>query len=152
MRLLFLEERPRFGGGWERMSLALCQHAIARGHQAWLAFAADGDMVPAYATAGASVHQLPVVPIAVRHPLTAWRSIPSLRQLGKAARIDLVFTSQVNYVSLLAAVGKSVGVRTAVHLGLAYDYPSPVFRTGMRLIDVGFSPSEHTAAEWRARD
>jgi glycosyltransferase involved in cell wall biosynthesis len=152
MRILFLEQRPRFIGGSERMSLALCRHAIARGHEAWLAYAAEGDMVSAYEAGGAAVRQLAATPIAVRHPMTAWRSFTGLRSLTRSAGIDFVFTSQVNYVSLLAAVGRSAPVGTGVHLGLTYDYPSPVFRTGMRFIDVGVTPSEHTAAGWRDRD
>jgi glycosyltransferase involved in cell wall biosynthesis len=152
MRLLFLEEQPRFGGGSERMSLALCQHAILRGHEATLAFATDGDMVPAYASAGASVQQVPARPLAFRQPAKAVRSTLSLRRLATAFRADILFTSQVSYVSLLAAVGKLTGTRTSVHLGLVYDYPSPLFRTGTHGIDLGIAPSEHTAAGWRARN
>jgi glycosyltransferase involved in cell wall biosynthesis len=152
VNVLFLEQAPSFGGGSERMSLALCQHALQRGHRTWLVHAAAGDMVPAYARAGATCRELPVTPVAVRHPLTAWRSFSGLRALVRQARIDVLFTSQVNYVSLLAAVGRWTGVRTSVHLGLTYDYPSPVFRTGMRLIDLAVTPSEHTADGWRRRD
>jgi len=152
MRLLFLEERPRFGGGSERMSLALCQHAILRGHAATLAFATPGDMVRAYEVAGAAVHQVPAFPVAVREPATAWTSIGSLRRLVKDCRSEILFTSQVNYMSLVAAIGKLTGVRTIVHLGLVYDYPSPIFRAGTRLVDLGIAPSEHTAAGWRAKN
>lgn len=149
MRLLFVEQHPRFIGGSERMSLTLCRHAKQRGHETWLAYAEEGDMVPAYAAAGAHCCQVPSLPVAVRQPLTALRSFTSLWRLARSARIDLLFTSQVNYVSLVAAVGRAVGARTAVHLGLVYDYPSPLFRTGTWLIDLGVAPSAHTAEGWR---
>lgn len=151
MRLLFLEEHPRFIGGSERMSLALCRHAVRRGHAAWLAHAEAGDMAPAYAAAGGDCRQVPVRPIAVREPATAWRSCGSLRTLVRSERIDVIFTSQVNFASLLAVVGMVTGALTAMHLGLVYDYPSPVFRFGMRRIALAVAPSTHTAEGWRAR-
>jgi glycosyltransferase involved in cell wall biosynthesis len=43
------------------------------------------------------------------------------------------------------------GVRTAVHLGLVYDFPSPVFRTAVRHLTLGVAPSAHTAEGWRER-
>jgi glycosyltransferase involved in cell wall biosynthesis len=39
-----------------------------------------------------------------------------------------------------------------VHLGLVYDFPSPIFRSGMRFIDMAMAPSHHTADGWRGRD
>jgi glycosyltransferase involved in cell wall biosynthesis len=151
MRLLFLEQHPRFIGGSERMSLALCKHTVARGHQAWLAYAQHGDMVSAYADAGAVCRQVPVMPLAVRETRTALLSLVTLSRLVLRHHIDLLFTSQVNYVSLMAAVGLLTRVRTSVHLGLTYDYPSPLFRTGIRLIGLGVAPSDHTAVGWRER-
>jgi glycosyltransferase involved in cell wall biosynthesis len=152
MKLLVLEERPRFVGGSERMSLAICQHALRRGHQAWLVHAEDGDMVAAYQAAGATTRHVPVVPMAARRPGEAWRSVRVLSGLVRREGIDVVFTSQVSYVSLLAAVGVWTGVRTVVHLGVVYDFPSPLFRTGMRLVSLGVTPSSHAAEGWRHRD
>lgn len=152
MNVLFLEEWPRFVGGSERMSLALCGHAARRGHHVSMAYARPGDMVDAYARAGARVHQIPATPIAVRHLPTALRSITALANVVRRGKADVVFTSQVNYVSLLAAVGQVTGARTGVHLGLVYNYPSPVFRTGARLIDLAVAPSEQSADGWRQKD
>jgi glycosyltransferase involved in cell wall biosynthesis len=149
--LLFLEEAPRFAGGSERMSLTLCRHTVARGHRVLLAHAEDGDMVPAYAAAGASVHRIPARPVAIRRTASALRSVTSLSTLVRRKRVDLVFTSQVNYVSLLGAAKALTGVRTCVHLGLVYDYPSPLFRAGTRTVNVAVAPSTHTADGWRAR-
>jgi glycosyltransferase involved in cell wall biosynthesis len=151
MNLLFLEQQPRFGGGSERMSLALCKHAQAHRHQSWLVHGEPGDMVAAYAAAGAQCRQLPVAPVAVRHPWQALRSFAALRQLVRRERIDVVFTSQISYVSLLAAVRRTTSARTVVHLGVAYDFPSSLFRASQRTIDLGIAPSEHTAAAWRRR-
>jgi glycosyltransferase involved in cell wall biosynthesis len=148
VNLLFVEERPRSGGGSERMSLALCQHAIRRGHQAWLVHEEAGDLVEAYRGAGATTSQLPVHPVAVRQPVRAWRSFSALRRLTSTAAIDVIVTSQVNYVSLVAGVGAVTDARTVVHLGLVYDYPSPVFHAGVRRVDLGVAPSEHTARGW----
>jgi glycosyltransferase involved in cell wall biosynthesis len=151
VRLLFLEQHPCFIGGSERMSLALCRHARARGHAAWLVHAEPGDMVAAYAAVGAPCRQLPVRPLAVRHPVAAWRSFVALRGFVRQEGIDLVFTSLVSYVSLLGALGSTTRIRTVVHLGLPFDFASPLFRTGVRRIDLGVAPSPHTAADWRER-
>ena len=151
MNLLFLEQQPRFIGGSERMGLALCAHAQAHGHHSWLVHGEPGDMVAAYAAAGASCMQRPVAPLAARHPREALRSIAALRGVVQSKRIDVIFTSQVSCVSLLAAVGRTTAAHTAVHLGLFYDFPSPLFRASRHAIDLGIAPSEHTAAAWRRR-
>lgn len=108
-------------------------------------------MVAAYAAAGVSCWPCPARPLAVRRPMTAARSIASAVRLVRRTRAQVLFTSQVSYVALLAAVKALTGVRTAVHLGLVYDYPSPVFWRGVQSIDVGIAPSAHTAAGWRER-
>jgi glycosyltransferase involved in cell wall biosynthesis len=151
MRLLFLEQRPRFAGGSERMSLALSGHAIRRGHTSLLVHELDGDMVAAYRRTGARSRQAPIAPVAIRRPMVAGRSIAALSWLVRRERIDWVFTSQVSYVSLLGAVNALTGVRIGVHLGLVYDYPSPLFRAGTRRVHIAGVPSEHTASGWRER-
>ncbi|MBK9990056.1 MAG: glycosyltransferase family 4 protein [Verrucomicrobia bacterium] len=133
------------------MSLALCRHALTRGHACTLAYAEPGDMVEAYASAGASTHALPVFPLAVRHPGTAWRSIRSLVRLVRSTNAEWIITSQVSYVSLLALVGKLTRTRTAVHLGLPFAFPSPLFGYGMRHVTLGITPSPHTAESWKQR-
>src|SRR5262245_34410230 len=40
--IVFLEEHPDFGGGSERMRLALCWHAVRHSHDVWLVHAALG--------------------------------------------------------------------------------------------------------------
>jgi glycosyltransferase involved in cell wall biosynthesis len=52
---------------------------------------------------------------------------------------------------LLAAAGRLTGAGTAVHLGLVYDFPSPVFRNSVRRIRLGLAPSPHTASAWIQR-
>jgi len=151
MRLVFLEERPEFGGGSERMSLALCRHAVRKGHEAWLVHAQPGNMVAEYQDAGARCQHLPVFPIAVRRPTEALRSYRHLASVADDVKANVLFTSQVNFAPLLVAVGRRGRVVSAVHLGLAYDYPSPVFQAGMRRVDLGVTPSQHTAAEWTRR-
>ena len=134
------------------MSLAICQHAIRRGHRAWLAHAEAGDMIAAYDAAGAMTCHSPIVPMAARRPREAWHSLSQLRTLVTREQIDIVFTSQVSYVSLLAALGVWTGVQTVVHLGVVYDFPSPLFRTSMRRVSLGVTPSAHTAEGWKERD
>jgi len=151
MNIAIVEERPSFVGGSERMSLSIATHALRRGDAVWLVHEEPGDMVLAYASAGARTCQLPAHPIAVREPRRAWRSWRVLRRLIRREQIDIVFTSQVNYASLLAALGATTRAKTAVHLGLVYDYPSPVFRAGVRRIHLGIAPSAHTAQGWRVR-
>jgi glycosyltransferase involved in cell wall biosynthesis len=145
MKLLFLEQQPRFTGGSERMSLALCQHAIARGHRVALVYAASGDMVDAYRRAGADCHHLPVLPMAVRRPATAWRSFRTLTSVVRREQTDVLFTSQTAYVPLLSAAGLWTGARTTAHLGLVLPDAHPLSRAGRYAIDLGVAPSAHTA-------
>ena len=152
MRIAFLEREPRFVGGSERMSLAVCRHAVARGHRAWLLHAEDGDMIAAYRDAGAEPQRLPLYPMAVRRPFEAWRSFRSLTSFIRRERIEVLFTSLVSYASLMAAAARRTRVRTVMHLGLIYDFPSPLFRAGMRGIDLAVAPSSRTAEGWRSRD
>ncbi|HEY7574806.1 MAG TPA: glycosyltransferase family 4 protein, partial [Thermoanaerobaculia bacterium] len=133
------------------MSLGLCRHAVARGHSVLLACADDGDMVEAYRAAGAAVRRASIRPLASRRPFALGRSVGSLAALVRRERLDVLFTSQVSYVSLLAAVSLMTGVRSAVHLGVAYEFPSPLFWTAARFVGMGIAPSEHTAEAWRRR-
>jgi glycosyltransferase involved in cell wall biosynthesis len=148
MRLLFLEETPRFGGGSERMTLSLCEYAASHGHETTLAHADAGEMVDAYRRAGTACHRIPARPLAARRPFDAARSLRALVTLARHVRADVLFTSQVNYVSLIAASAWITRSVSAVHLGLTYDYNSPLFRTGMRHISLGVAPSTHTAQGW----
>ncbi|MCC7007752.1 MAG: glycosyltransferase family 4 protein [Acidobacteria bacterium] len=151
MRLLIAEQWPRFAGGSERMSLSLGRHARAHGCEIWLAYEQPGDMLAAYEQAGIRTMAMPIRPLAARRPGAAWRAVRSLRRLVRREQIDLVFTSQVPLVPALAAAVFGTRARTVVHLGLVYDFPSPIFQRGMRAIDLGIAPSDHTAEGWRAR-
>jgi glycosyltransferase involved in cell wall biosynthesis len=69
----------------------------------------------------------------------------------RSTKAEWIITSQVSYVSLLAFTGKLTGARTAVHLGLPYAFPSPLFGRAMRHITLGIAPSQHTAKSWIQR-
>lgn len=149
--MVIVDEWPRFAGGSERISLSLARHARRHGHDLWLAYARDGDMVGAYARAGVHCAQVPVHPIAARRPVEAWRTVAGLRRVLRQSRADVMFTAQVPLVPAVAAATAWTETRSAVHLGLVYDFPSPIFQRGMRAIDVGVAPSSHTAEGWRDR-
>jgi glycosyltransferase involved in cell wall biosynthesis len=149
--IVFLELHPRFIGGSERMTLALCRHARMRGHHTVLAYAQDGDMVPAYRSAADEVFRIDLQPLAVRHPWRSWRSVRSLAALCRRVRADWIFTSQIGCVSLIARAAAAANARSAVHLGLVLDFASPLFRHGLRLIDRGIAPSPQTARAWQDR-
>jgi glycosyltransferase involved in cell wall biosynthesis len=63
----------------------------------------------------------------------------------------MLFTSQVSYASLVAAAGQLTGAATAIHLGLVYDYPSPLFQWAIQRISLGVAPSDHTRDGWLQR-
>lgn len=108
-------------------------------------------MVEAYRSAGAVCHRLPLHSLAVRKPRATWTAFRSLVSAMRQDRIDVTFTSQVAYTALIAAATRVTGTRSAIHLGLVYDYPSPIFKWATRTIDLGVTPSEHTARGWRER-
>lgn len=142
MNVLFLEQQPRFGGGSERISFSLCTYLHGEGHTTHLLHEADGDMVQAYSKITSSVTRAPVRPLAVRQPRAAAASLFGLWRTVRKHRVDVVFTSQIGYVSLLALARRLLGVRCVVHLGLALDLGSPVFRWALQHISATVTPSE----------
>jgi glycosyltransferase involved in cell wall biosynthesis len=141
VNILFLEQRPRFGGGSERIGLSLCTHMHRAGHATHLLHEQNGDMVAAFASVTSSITMAAVRPLAVRKPLEAVFSIRTLRQLARARRIDVIFTSQLGYVSLLAAVASLGGPPSVVHIGLALSFASPIYRWAQPRIAACVTPS-----------
>jgi glycosyltransferase involved in cell wall biosynthesis len=157
VNILFLEQNPRFVGGSERIGLSLCTEMHRLGHSTHLLYQVEGDMVAAFSQVTASVTRARVRPLAVRHPLEAVASLSALRKVVAEHRIDIVFTSQVGYVSLLAVARLFLGVRSLVHLGLALSFVSPLYRWGMSRIAATVTPSEPMrkaciALGWPAKD
>lgn len=144
MNLLFLEQRPRFGGGSERIGLSLCTHMHRAGHLTHLLYETEGDMVSAFASVTKSVTQARVRPLAVRHPLEAAGSLAALLGLVRTQSIDVIFTSQLGYVSLLAVTASLKGVPSVVHLGLALSFGSPLYRWSQPRVAAAVAPSQHT--------
>jgi len=142
MNILFLEQHPRFGGGSERVALSLCTYMRGAGHFTHLLHDDEGDMVKAFAAVASSVTRAPVRPLAVRRPLEASRSVRRLLQVTRAHRIDVAFTSQLGYVSLLAAAGSLNGLPSVVHIGLALSFTSPLYRWAQTRIAASVTPSE----------
>ena len=143
MNILFLEQHPRFGGGSERIGLSLCTQMQRNGHATHLLYEQRGDMVAAFAAVTSSMTLSAVRPIAVRSPVEAALSIRRLLRLARMRRIDVMFTSQLGYVSLLAAAGSLGGPPSVVHLGLALSFSSPAYRWAQPRIAASVTPSEH---------
>jgi glycosyltransferase involved in cell wall biosynthesis len=142
VNILFLDQNPRFVGGSERISLSLCTELQRLGHSTHLLYETEGDMVKAFESVTTSTTRAAVRPLAVRHPLQV---IASLRKLSKEVdehRIDLIFTSQLGYVSLLGAARLLFGVRSVVHVGLALTFGSPLFAWARKRIAAAVTPSE----------
>lgn len=142
MNILFIEQHPRFVGGSERIGLSLCTQLRRLGHTTHLLYETDGDMVEAFRTETASVTRAEVRPLAVRHPADAVASLVRLRRVLRRHDIDVVFTSQLGYVSLLAIARLVFGVPTVLHLGLGLSFPSPLFKWAMPRIAATVTPSE----------
>jgi glycosyltransferase involved in cell wall biosynthesis len=142
MNVLFIEQHPRFIGGSERISLTLCGYLRKRGHNTQLLYEIEGDMVEAYLPVTHRQHRAPVRPLAVRHPVEAFTSLRRLGAILREQRIDVIFTSQLGYVSLLAVARSIYRVPSVLHLGLCLNFPSPLFRWGRRKIEMSVTPSE----------
>jgi glycosyltransferase involved in cell wall biosynthesis len=113
------------------------------GHATHLLHERNGDMVAAFAAVTSSITLSAVRPIAVRSPLEAAVSIRRLLRLAKTHRIDVIFTSQLGYVSLLAAADALGGPPSVVHLGLALSFSSPAYRWAQPRIAAAVTPSDH---------
>ena len=142
MNILFLEQHPRFGGGSERVSLSICTYLRRSGHSTHLLYEREGDMVPAYSDVTTTTTRGEVMPLAVRRPVQALGSIWQLRRHLKKHRIDVVFTSQIGFVSLLGTCNQLFGTRSVVHLGLALSFTSPLYSWARGRISAAVVPSE----------
>jgi glycosyltransferase involved in cell wall biosynthesis len=143
VNILFLEQHPRFGGGSERIGLSLCTHMHRAGHATHLVYDTEGDMVQAFTSVTGTVTRAPVRPLAVRHPLDAASSVRALLRVARSQSIDVIFTSQLGYVSLLAAAASLRGVPSVVHLGLALSFTSPLYKWSQPRIAAAVTPSQH---------
>jgi glycosyltransferase involved in cell wall biosynthesis len=112
------------------------------GHATHLLHEQNGDMVAAFAAVTSSITMAAVRPLAVRKPVEAVFSIRRLRQVARARRIDVIFTSQLGYVSLLAAVDSLGGPPSVVHIGLALSFASPIYRWAQPRIAACVTPSD----------
>jgi glycosyltransferase involved in cell wall biosynthesis len=148
VNILFLEQHPRFIGGSEMLSLSICTDMRKRGHSTHLLYETEGDMVEAYRAATVAVHRAAVRPLAVRHPVEAATSLARLGSLVRSHKIDVIFTSQLGYVSLLALAREIYRVPTLVHLGLALAFDSPLFKWSLSKMASGVAPSEHMRRTW----
>lgn len=142
MNILFIEQHPRFIGGSERISLSLCADFFQRGHSTYLLHEHDGDMLPAYTAVTTARHRGQVRPLAVRQPLATARSLRQLRQVLRQRAIDVIFTSQLGYVSLLGVVRQLWRTPSVVHVGLTLDFQSPLYRWAVPRIAAAVTPSE----------
>lgn len=142
MNILFIEQNPRFIGGSERITLSLCTQMRRHGHGTHLVYETQGDMVKAFALVTDSCTRAKVLPIAVRRPLEAAASIWNLKRIIRRRRIDVLFTSHLGYVPLLAAQRFLWGKPSLVHIGLGVSLRTPLFRWAMPRIDAIVAPSE----------
>ncbi len=142
MNILFLEQHPRFGGGSERIGLSLCTHMHRTGHSTYLLYESEGDMVSAFAAVTTGVTRAPVRPLAVRHPFEAATTIRSFLGVSRSRSIDVIFTSQLGYVSLLGVAASLKGLPSVVHLGLALSFSSPLYRWSQPRIAAAVTPSQ----------
>ena len=148
MNILFIEQHPRFIGGSERISLSLCHEFWRRGHRTYLLYERDGNMVPAYAAITAGSQRAPVRVLGLRRPFESVRSLFLLGRLLRRHKIDVVFTSQINNVLLLALARRLYGVPSVIHLGLQALQSTRTFRWGIRGIAAAVTPSELTRQSW----
>jgi glycosyltransferase involved in cell wall biosynthesis len=142
LNILFLEQHPRFVGGSERIGLSLCTQLRRLGHRTHLLYETEGDMVPAFAAVTDTCLQGAIRPLAVRHPAAALASLRLLRRSVRRQGVDIVFTSQVGFVSLLAVARGLLRIPSVVHLGLGLSFPSPLFGWAMPRIAATVTPSE----------
>ncbi|HEY1765702.1 MAG TPA: glycosyltransferase family 4 protein [Opitutaceae bacterium] len=142
MNILFIEQQPRFIGGSERITLSLCTQMRRHGHGTHLVYETVGDMVSAFAEVTDSCTRARVLPIALRRPLEAAASLGNLRRIVRRHRIDVLFTSHLGYVPLLAAQRFLGGKPSLVHIGLGVSLRTTLFRWAMPRIDAIVAPSE----------
>jgi glycosyltransferase involved in cell wall biosynthesis len=117
------------------------------GHDTHLLYERTGDMVAEFAAVTSSITLSGVRPLAVRHPVEAALSLRRLLRATKMRRIDVIFTSQLGYVSLLAAGRALGGPPSVVHLGLALSFPSPAYRWAQPRMTAAVTPSDHMRAQ-----
>jgi glycosyltransferase involved in cell wall biosynthesis len=146
MNILFIEQQPRFIGGSERITLSLCTQMRRHGHGTHLVYETEGDMVGAFRKVTGSCTRAAVLPLAIRRPIEAATSIRNLNKLVQAHGIDVLLTSHLGYVPLLAAQRFLRGTPSLVHIGLGVSLKTPLFKWAMPRIAAIVAPSEHMRA------
>jgi len=146
VNILFIEQQPRFIGGSERMSLSLCTQMRRDGHSTHLLYEAEGDMVGAFREVTDSCTRAPVVPIALRRPSAALASLRHLRRAIRTHAIDVLFTSHLGYVPLLAAERFLGGTPSLIHIGLGDTPQTRLYKWAMPRVGAIVTPSEHMRA------
>lgn len=150
MKLLFVEPNPSFGGGSERVCLDLARWLAGRDHAIALLHDADGSMLPAYAAFGTQIRQMPLRPFGWR---TLGASLRRARRIGCLARklgVNVIVSSELHYLRLLALASRFSGVPVVFHLGLPATHREWSWWWAYRTIAAGVAPSAHTLATWRA--
>ena len=149
MKLLFVEPNPSFGGGSERVCLELARWLAGRGHAIALLHDADGSMLPAYAAFGTQTRQMALRPFGWR---TLGASLRRARRIGCMARkqgVNVIVSSELHYLRLLALASRFSGVPVVFHLGLPATHDEWSWRWAYRTVAAGVAPSAHTLATWR---
>lgn len=149
MKLLFVEPNPSYGGGSERVCLDLARWLAGRGHAIALLHDADGSMLPAYAAFGTQTRQMPLRPFGWR---TLGASLRRARRIGCLARklgVNVIVSSELHYLRLLALASRFSGVPVVFHLGLPATHREWSWRRAYRTVAAGVAPSAHTLATWR---
>ncbi len=149
MNLLFCEPNPSFGGGSEQVCLDLARGLAGRGHRIALAHDHTGTMLPAYAAAGATSHQMELKPFGWRTMVASLRRARRIGELARQLGADAMVASELHYLRLLALASRWSGVPVLFHLGLAATHREWTWVQAYRTIRAGVAPSAHTLKSWR---
>jgi glycosyltransferase involved in cell wall biosynthesis len=149
MRLMALEPNPSYGGGSEKMILALSRELALRGHKVFLLHELEGSMLPNYLEFVSGTFRLSLPGFSLRAPLLTFHCAARIARLAYMHGINVILSSHLGLIRIAALVRGFYGIPFCFHLGLPATGSPHLSRFAYRWIDAGVSPSNHARETWR---
>src|ERR1051326_4803398 len=123
MKIAIFEPHPSYGGGSERVALDVARNMAMRGHEVFLAHDTTGTMLPAYDEFLRERHRTRLKPFGWRTLaptlLRSWR----MNRCWKRWEVDLVFSSDIQYIRFLCVTSLGTQMPIVLHLGIENPLP-----------------------------
>jgi glycosyltransferase involved in cell wall biosynthesis len=149
LKVAVFEPHPNHQGGSERIAFDVAGHLASCGHQVFLQHDATGSLLPEYSEFVSGTHHMMLRAFGWRTLSATLRRTRAAAQQWRKWNVDVVFSSDVNYLRFLALAGVIARKPVVLHLGIANPLAYFSQKKAFRFFAAGIAPSQHTADSWR---